>query len=452
MKVLTRRPITACAENRLPRYFAQRSEGKLSHYLGVAMKKALFLFFPISLAVLLVYCGNSPSGPQQITGLPRELSLGEQGLIAADNVFGLKLFREIHGQEEGGANLFISPLSVAMALGMTYNGAAGTTQEAMQATLELHDLTLEEVNQAYRDLIDLLRGLDPAVEFTLGNSIWYREGLPVRQEFLDVNREYFDAEVTGLDFASPDAAPTINAWVADKTNGRIEQIVEAPISPELVMFLINAIYFKGMWTTEFDKELTRDAPFTLADGSQKQVETMFYPEPDSVLYYADSQVEVLDLVYGGRAYSMTIVLPAQGTDLAPIIESLDSEAWNRWVGGLAPRKAIVAMPKFTLEYELEMNEVLRALGMEIAFEPFNADFSKIYQGPENLYISRVKHKTFVDVNEEGTEAAAVTSVEIGITSMPPMINVDRPFLFVIREKYSGTILFMGVMMDPAPGG
>jgi len=452
MKLLTRNPNAACARNRLPRYFARGRERELSHYLGVAMRKAVLLVIPISLALLGLHCGNSPSEPQQITGLPRELSLGEQGLIAADNAFGLKLFREIHAQEESGANLFISPLSVAMALGMTYNGAAGTTQEAMQATLELQGLTLEEVNQAYRDLIDLLRGLDPAVEFTLANSIWYRLGLAVRQEFLDLNRDYFDAEVAGLDFASPDAAPTINAWVAEQTNGRIEEIVQAPISPELVMFLINAIYFKGMWTIEFDKELTREAPFTLADGSQKQVQTMFYPEPDTVLYYADSQVEVLDLVYGGKAYSMTIVLPAQGTDLAPMIESLDSETWNRWVGGLALRTAIVAMPKFTLEYELEMSEVLKALGMGIAFEPYNADFSRIYQGPENLYISRVKHKTFVDVNEEGTEAAAVTSVEVGVTSVPPMIRVDRPFLFVIREKYSGTILFMGVMMDPAPAG
>jgi serine protease inhibitor len=399
-------------------------------------------------AAFLVRCSDEAIGPPaDITQLPRDLTAAEQALIQSDNAFGLKLFREIHAQEEPGKNLFISPLSVAMALGMTYNGAVGATYEAMQETLELQGLSLEEVNQSYRGLIDLLAGLDPTVEWLLGNSIWYREGFEVRPEFLEVNQEYFDAEVAALNFASPDAAPTINDWVSEKTNGRIEEIVDDPISPDIVMFLINAIYFKADWTVQFDPDLTVDRPFTLADGSQKQVPMMTYPDVVEVGYFSDQQVEALDLPYGGGAYSMTILLPAEAGDIGALVESLDAERWAAIVAGLVTSEFNVVMPKFTLEYELLMNDVLKALGMEIAFTPA-ADFSKIAPG---IWIYYVKHKTFVDVYEEGTEAAAVTVVAMGLGA-PAVVQVDRPFLFVIRENFSGTILFMGLIMDPAPAG
>ncbi len=398
--------------------------------------------------VVVARCGDGPAGPSEITGLPRELSQAEQQLIAADNAFGLKLFREIYAQEEAGENIFISPLSVAMALGMTYNGADGATQQAMAETLELQDLTLEDVNQSYRSMIDLLAELDPSVDWRLGNSIWYRLGLPVRQEFVDLNREFFDAEVTGLDFGSPDAAPTINDWVKEATNGRIEEIVKDPIDPAFVMFLINAIYFKGDWTAQFDEELTEDRNFTLEDGTQKQVPMMTYPEPVEVGHYRDESVEALDLTYGGKAYSMTILLPAPQSDVASLVESLDSQKWQSIVAGLAAASYDVVMPKFTLEYELEMKDVLTALGMGIAFSGATADFSKICCAPGDIWIDQVRHKTFVDVNEEGTEAAAVTSVGFVTSGGPPTVVVDRPFVFAIRERFSGTILFIGLIMDP----
>jgi serine protease inhibitor len=416
-------------------------------------RKVLASAVTLVLAALAVRCSDGPVGPvAEITQLPRDLTAAEQELIQSDNAFGLKLFREIHAQEDVGKNLFISPLSVAMALGMTYNGAAGATQEAMQETLELQGLSLEEVNQSYRSLIDLLADLDPTVEWLLANSIWYREGFPVLPEFLEVNQEYFDAEVAALDFASPDAAPTINNWVSENTNGRIEEIVDDPIAWDIVMFLINAIYFKGDWTVQFDPDLTADRPFTVADGSQKQVPMMTYPYSRVVEagYYRDEHLQALDLPYGGRAYSMTILLPAREGQIGALVESLDSERWSSIIAGLESAELNVVMPKYTLEYELEMKDVLTALGMGIAFG--GADFSKIAPG---ICISKVKHKTFVDVSEEGTEAAAVTSVEVVSTSTasgPPTIHVDRPFLFVIRERFSGTILFMGLIMDPAPAG
>ncbi|UCF19820.1 MAG: serpin family protein [Gemmatimonadota bacterium] len=412
------------------------------------MRTIIALGTTLWVAALTTSCGSDPVGPQEITQLPRDLEVAEVELIAADNAFGLKLFRQIQAETADG-NIFVSPLSVAMALGMTYNGAAGSTLSAMQETLELQGLTLEQVNRSYRSLIDLLAGLDPSVEFILANSIWYRQGFPVEQSFLDVNREYFDAEVAALDFASPGAATTINDWVAEKTNGRIDEIVDSPIDPILVMFLINAIYFKGDWTYQFDRDLTRDAPFFLESGSEKLVPTMAYGEPVEVGYYKDSEIEAVDLPYGGKAYSMTIMLPVGEGNVGALVESLDGARWAQVVGGMAVLEAEVRMPKFTLEYELELNDALKALGMEVAFDQGAADFSKIYPGPERLFISKVKHKTFVDVNEEGTEAAAVTSVEVGLTSAPPVISVDRPFVFVIRERLSSTILFMGLITDPA---
>lgn len=422
----------------------------------MATLRRLSLLVP--LVVLSFGCGDGfgPDGPpRQITELPRDLSAAEAKLIAADNEFGLKLFRQIRAEEGDGRNLFISPLSVAMALGMTYNGAAGSTESAMRGTLELGDLSREEINAAYRDVIDLLSGLDRSVRFKLANSIWYRQGLAVRQEFIGLNREYFDAEVAALDFNAPEAAATINNWVDEKTEGRIEDIVADPIANDLVMFLINAIYFKGSWTARFDPALTRPGPFTLSDGTRIDVPMMSTEDAIDVGYFADENVTVVDLPYGGQAYSMTIVLPDTDRDLAEVIEGLEGDTWRTWVEGLEVHGIVITMPKFTLEYELEMNDVLKALGMAIAFDRNAADFSLIADvSPERLYISEVKHKTFVEVNEEGTEAAAATSVGVGVTSAdptPPRIVIDRPFAFAIRERLSGTILFVGAIERPEGG-
>jgi serpin B len=400
--------------------------------------------FVLLVAGVLAQCDGEPTGPpDDISGLPRDLTGAEQDLIAADNTFGLKLFREIHAQEQPGSNLFVSPLSVAMALAMTYNGADGATQLAMQETLELQGLTIDEVNQSYRGLIDLLDGLDPSVAFALANSIWPREGFTVEPDFIDVNQEYYDAEVTVLDFGDPSAAPTINNWVYDKTNGKIESIVPDPIPGNVVMYLLNAIYFKGDWTLQFDPELTADGLFILADGTETQVPMMAYPDVIEVGYFWDGELQAVDLPYGGKAYSMTIVLPVGDGEIGALVESLDAARWSAISEGLAVQEIDVRMPKFELEYEIRLNDVLSALGMEIAFNP-GADFSKIAPG---IWIGEVKHKSFVEVNEEGTEAAAVTSVSM-IDAATPSFWVNRPCVLAIREKFSGTILFMGLVMEP----
>jgi len=374
----------------------------------------------------------------------RELTAAERHLVESDNKFGLKLFREIV-KEEKDSNVFISPLSVSMALGMTYNGANGETQEAMQEALELSGLTIQEVNEAYKSLIELLRGLDPKVRFQIANSIWYRQYLTPEKKFIDLCKEYFDALVRGMNFADPDAAKIINGWVYENTNGKIERIVDDPIDPMIVMFLINAIYFKGTWTYEFDEESTRDTLFTLPDGTTKPCKMM--GQRGEFQYFGNADFQAIDLPYGDGDFSMTIFLPSPKTDIDSLIGEFNPENWNQWIGSFSKHKVILHLPKFTLEYELRLNDVLITLGMGIAFDPGRADFSKMYKNG-GVFISKVKHKTFVEVNEEGTEAAAVTSVGIEVVSLPPLMRVDRPFVFVIRENESQTIIFIGKIVEP----
>lgn len=410
--------------------------------------RTMLSVIPAAIGGLLVACGGEPAGP--ISALPRELSVAEQHLISADNGFAFSLFREINRQEDAGANVFVSPLSVAMALGMTYNGAAGTTRAAMAEALQLQGLSIDEVNQGYRGLIDLLRGLDGGVEFQLANSIWYRAGLTPLQPFLDINRQYFDATVDSLDFSRADAAATMNAWVEENTNGKIKTIVPDSIPDYIVMYLINAIYFKGDWTYQFDKDLTRGQPFQLADGGQVTVPMMSREEEHPLRLVRDGDLTVVELPYSRQAYAMTIVLPAAADAAAGLAEGLTQERWDGWMAGLKSDSILVSLPKFTLEYAVRLNDVLKALGMAEAFDPCRADFTNMYdvQPPAHAWIDDVRHKTFVDVNEEGTEAAAATSVGMALSSAPLRIVVDRPFLFAIRERLTGSILFLGKIMNP----
>lgn len=407
------------------------------------MSKILTLALLPCLCIGLLQC-TTRSVPTDPKG-SRELTAAEKRLVESDNKFGLKLFKGII-REEKDKNVFVSPLSVSMALGMTYNGANGETQEAMQKTLELSGLTIQQVNESYKSLIELLSQLDPKVLFQIANSIWYRQEYSFEKEFIDLNKTHFNAEVSGLNFNDPNAPKTINAWVDKNTNGKIKEIVDAPIDPLMVMFLINAIYFKGFWTYQFDKELTKDDLFTLPDGSKKACKMM--KQKAEFQYFENADFQAIDLRYGDGDFSMSIFLPHLDKNIDSLIAKFDQENWDLWIGSFFKHELTLYLPKFTLEYELLLNDVLKSLGMAIAFDPFKADFTKMYKGPESLYISKVKHKTFVEVNEEGTEAAAVTSVGIAMTSVGTVMRVEWPFVFAIRENKSGTILFIGKIVEP----
>jgi serpin B len=418
------------------------------------MRRAFRWWLAAAGVSLAAGCGDGGPVTGPITQLPRDLTASESRLVATDNDLTFRLLRAIADRASPNSNLFISPLSIAMALGMTYNGAAGTTQAAMQSALGLDALSLGEINRSYRGVIDLLRGLDPRVDFTLANSIWYRRGFAFEASFLDSCRTYFDASVQGLDFTSPGAAPAINQWVSDQTRGKIPSIVPDPVPSDVVMYLINAVYFKGTWVTQFDRNRTVPGPFTLADRSSMSVPMMSFAGEGWVRTGADAAVTVLDLRYGGGAYSMTIVMPRDPAGMDSLVAGLSGERWNAWIAGLDSQRAHVVMPKFKLAYRVRMNDVLAALGMGVAFVPCDqvasdcADFTRM-RTVRDLFVTEVLHKTFVDVNEEGTEAAAATSVGVGTTAAPAALVIDRPFVFAIRERFSGTILFVGRMMNPA---
>lgn len=401
-----------------------------------------------ALTILGIACGDSPAGPvsDQIEGLPRELSVAEVELLTASNSFAFDFLNEVYRAEEGGF-VFLSPLSVSMALGMTMNGADGSTLEGMRSTLGFADLTESEINQAYQSLIELLGDLDPNVTFGIGNSLWYREGFQLETPFIETLREYFDARVQALDFSDPGAAGTINDWVHQSTDGMIEEIVESPIDPMTVAFLINAIFFDGTWTFTFDRSNTMPGIFTRADGSTESVTLMELTEH---LQYAETDTyQAVDLPYGGNAFSMTILLPKDPAGLGALVEGLDAEEWDHTLQQLHEREVRLKLPRFELEYDVELNDVLSAMGMADAFDPGRADLSRMHRDALDLqlHVSKVKHKTFVEVDEAGTRAAGVTSVEVGFVSMPDQVRfeVDRPFLFAIRERFSGTILFVGAV-------
>ncbi len=414
------------------------------------MIKRLTLVLLLCALVGLMQCNKrSTSSDSPDDGISSELTAAERHVIESDNKFGLKLFREIIKGEKD-KNVFISPLSVSMALGMTNNGANGETQEAMQEVLELSGMTLKEINQSYKSLMELLRGLDPKVQFQIANSIWYRLGLTPEDEFVDLCKEYFDALVSGLNFADPNAAKIINAWVEEATNGKIDKIVDDPIGDLTLMFLINAIYFKGTWTYQFDEDSTRDTVFTLPDGTQKPCQMM--QQSAFFDYFSNDGFQAVDLAYGDGDFSMTIFLPKPDVDIDSLIAQFTPENLSYWLGCFSSDSGKIFVPKFKVEYDLLLNNVLKTLGMEIAFDPGRADFTKMYEGG-GIWIGKVKHKTYVEVNEEGTEAAAVTSVVMATVSEHPdfHIRVDRPFVFLIRENKSRTILFIGKIVEPTAG-
>jgi serine protease inhibitor len=405
----------------------------------------LLIGFLLITSIFVISCENSSTNPDSPKVL-RDLTIAEKQLTEADNHFGLKLFRKMVA-ESNNDNIFISPLSVSMALGMTWNGSAGTTREAMTDVLEYGDLTAEEINQSYKNLLDLLQQADDQVLFQIANSIWYREGFSVLDVFLNTNKTYFDAVVRSLDFNRSDAADIINDWVSDKTNDKIKNIIKPPIDPLTVMFLINAIYFKGSWTYEFNKNDTKSEPFFISTDNQIECQMMSHKcEHD---YFANDLFQAVDLPYGDGNFRMAVILPNYAVDIDSVIKSMDNATWNSWQNQFEKTEINLFLPKFKLEYEISLVDVLSLLGMGVAFTPGIADFTNI--NPDgNLYISKVKHKTFIDVNEEGTEAAAVTVVEITLSCVGDEIEmrVNRPFIVVLHEQNTGTILFIGKIVQP----
>jgi len=393
--------------------------------------------------------GNEPS-PQPSTGNKSTETTRKVNprLIDANNQFGFALLHQLRKADRE-KNLFLSPASITLALAMTYNGAAGETEQAMAKVMSLQNMSKEDLNQAASDLRQNLQSADAKVDLTIANSLWARQGIAFKQQFLETNRRYFGAQVSVLDFADPEAPQTINRWVDASTKGKMKKIVDN-ISPRTVMFLINAIYFHGKWQKPFDKSLTQEKPFHLANGEQKRVPMM--AQTGNFPYLKGENFQMVSLPYGEGRISMVIVLPDEGTSLNEWLESLSAERWKTWTSRLVPTEGDLQLPRFKMEYEKTLNDALKGMGMAVAFEPDRADFTGM-RDERDLFLDKVHHKAIVEVNEEGTEAAAVTSVQVGITSVqqprPPFqMVVDRPFFFAIRDTRTGMVLFMGAVYEP----
>ncbi|MCD4670285.1 MAG: serpin family protein [Actinomycetia bacterium] len=365
-------------------------------------------------------------------------------LPGANTQFGFNLYRELIAEDKD-ENIFISPFSILLALAMAYNGALGDTNLDMAEALEFKGFDLTELNQGFHDLLLSIKNADSDIDLAIANSIWQRLGSDVDKDFIERNKKYYNSEVRELDFSSPDAVDTINEWIDDATMGKIDKML-TEVSADAVMYLINAIYFKGNWTYEFDEEFTEEEDFYLLDGSTKKVPMM--AQREDFRYLKESNYSSVRLPYGQEKMAMYIILPDRGVDIDTVIGSFDSEEWQNYLSSFSETEVELKMPKFKMEYGIKLlNDALTNLGMGIAFSS-DADFSGI--NPDT-FISRVLHKAVIEVNEKGSEAAAATVVEMdrgGDIAETVEFIVDRPFFFVISDDRTGSMLFMGKVVEP----
>ncbi len=400
----------------------------------------LLLFF-----LVVASCNKSSVKPNLGPGINLALDAVEQQNATADNAFTFNLFKTVQADNNSGRNLFLSPLSVSIALGMTLNGANGATHDAINSTLGFNSFSQDEVNGYFNKLITELPKLDPNTTLNIANSIWYRQGFSVLPEFLNTDNSYFHAKIQALDFNNPSSVNTINSWVSAQTNGKIPNIIDQ-ISSDDVMCLINAIYFKSIWDSKFDQGQTHNQAFYLPD--QSTVEASFMKGKVNFNVHYTGEATVIELPYVNKKFSMVIIMPNSTTSLNNLVAGLDTAIWNNWMGGLSAYNSEIIMPKFKFSYSILLNNDLIKLGMGNAFSS-SADFTGINPAG-GLNISKVQHKAFVAVDEAGTEAAAATAVTVQVTDVlvPPTITIDHPFVFAIREMKSGLILFVGTMTNP----
>jgi len=414
------------------------------------MKK---LVYAICIAVVLGLSACTDENVGSMNNAPnlRDLSVPEQELVQTSNAFAFEIFRKVEELAEE-QNTFISPLSISMALHMTANGAEGATKEEMKTVLGVSQLSDTEANQAVEDLTELLLNMDKKVALSIANSIWYKDLFTLREEFSRLIREQYDGRIEGLDFSKPETVKnTINSWVEQKTNGKIKDLLE-DVPANAVMYLVNAIYFKADWQYQFDAGKTEDAPFFPENASEVQVPTMF-SEGVKLRSFFHEKFRLVELPYGNGQYQMSILLPHTDYSTDDVLAEMDADSFAQWTTHADTVITELYMPKFKSEFKMELKPSLIEMGMEKPFGP-EADFSNFFQEDigSDLFISKVIHQSFIEVNESGTEAAAATAVEISYTSatppVPPVVRIDRSFVYLIHEKHSGAILFAGRMLNP----
>ena len=429
----------------------------MQHMLSKSSIKAFPMKALVASVIAFIVCSNlalttllANDGDKARTRKEGETMVDDR-LHAATSRFAFKLYNQVLKQRTS-KNTFVSPASVMLALAMTYNGADGTTRQAMARAMELEGMSLDEVNLAFANLKSALSPTDPKIQLKIANSLWARKGFVLKPEFIARNKDYYDAQIASLDFSDPAAPNAINSWVNKNTEGKIDKIIDG-IGSEIVLYLINAIYFKGQWQFEFKKANTKPDVFRLPGDERKEVSMM--SQSLTYLYYRGKDFQSVVLPYGTGSVSMYVFLPDEQTSLDQFERNLTAENWETWMRSFQLTPGDLMLPRFKVDWEANLNGVLIALGMVEAFDPQRANFSEMaaLNPANNLYISEVKHKSWAEVNEEGTVAAAVTSVGIGLTSVQQprekfIMKVDRPFFFAIRDNRTGVVLFMGSVTNP----
>lgn len=370
----------------------------------------------------------------------------DYGLVKADNEFGFSLFNGLT-ERSPHENVFISPLSISMALQMCYSGADSKTKAQMGEVMKIAGMPVKAVNSGNRQLIEYLtRGEDVRLE--IANSLWAKKEIPFHHEFVDALEEYYHAVAYERDFEDPAVVEEINSWVAEKTHDKIKQIIQQ-LDPLAILVLINAVYFKGAWFDQFNENVTEKADFYLHDGTIQKVDMMF--KRDDYSYLETKEFQAVKLPYKDPRFEMVIFLPSEGTDLNDFLIDKDADWWSNRMSQFREREGNLYFPRFKVEYEIELNDPLIAMGMSDAFTAAEANFTKMTPF-QPAWISSVIHKTYLEVDEEGTEAAAVTTVMMAGSAAPEMdppepftMRVDRPFFCAIIERNSGAMLFMGAI-------
>jgi len=408
--------------------------------------KALSVAGLLAISFIFVTCEKQPVEPD-LTPKLIELTPAATQVISAGNEFGIELFTKVAEAEN--KNFMLSPLSASTALTMLLNGCGGNTFTQLRSTLKYPSgMQSEDINETYKSLVDQLLKADPKVTFALANAIFYRLGFSVKAQFINTIKENFKAKIEGLDFDSPSALNTINKWASDNTNGKITKVLDQ-ISHETVMFIMNALYFRGDWSYQFDKSKTTDLPFYPDNLPEVRVSTMNGETGAKIVY--GEEYKAIEMPYGRTNFTMIVIVPESG--LKSFHESFNAELWNSLTSEFDEMKEfgkrIVFFPKFRFSYEKVLNDQLKAMGMVDAFISYVADLSGISDA--EIFVSFVKQNTFVEVDEKGTEAAAVTTIGVELTSMTPQPEqfiIDRSFIFAIRERTTNTLLFIGQVVNP----
>ena len=418
-------------------------------YNQMNLKITTLIFVTIAAILSSASCekGNSDLDKELPDPIKIELRGSEAEMVKSDQQFAIEFFANVFNEEaaELDKNFMISPLSLSMALAMTWNGADGETKAVMQKVLKLDGYTDQEVNEYYEKLREALLKTDPSTKLAIANSIWTNKNIKIKDDFIRLNNEYFNSTVESVDFSDANSVKLMNKWAADNTNNLITHVLDKT-NPNALMYLMNALYFKGIWTSEFNSRNTSSKPFYSEDGQTKNVDMMH--QKSSFNYNENQTMQIVELPYGNQAFSMIVLLPKEGNKLADVTQELqNSNSWGNLVSGLRSTQVDLYLPKFKTEYSRVLNDVLEKMGMGIAFEPGAADFSRMTDA--DAFISFVEQFTYINTDEVGTEAAAVTVVGIELTSYQPdrtaTFNANRPFIYIIRENSTGSILFMGAV-------